>query len=421
MTELKKLGPFTPGVNTRVDDFDLLLPDFRSRYLRLAYNVDIRGSGKLRRRQGFTLKLAGADCHSLWPAPGGTGVYFVDGNTLYFAQQTAASAWTKTAVRTNVTPGALLTYADMAGQLAYSDGTYVGLLSGSTDTPLNLPNVASVGVMSAGTGGGLLTGLYQASWCYVGPTGQLGPATLSQQVSVPASGTITLTGLPAAFPSGVAALNIYLTPPDGDQLFLAIQLPAPTTTYTFTAPPQQGHLCQTTLLQPLPGGSILRYLNGRTMSASGTLITYSEPYSTLYSPMRGYIPLPDPVTLMEPCHRGWYLGTRSQIWWLPADFTTAELESKQTFGAIPGTGAQLPEKNSVCFMTRRGLAMGDDSGQITLLQDDLVATQKARTGVTGFRRIDGMKQVVASLFGAEPAVASAQSYMNAEVIRGSAK
>lgn len=123
-TKTVTLGPFALGMDNRVRDHERSVQDGRQNVplLRSAVNVDVSPQGNLRRRQGFTRSLAGEDCHSLYCLPAERCGYYVDFDTLFFVSG-AAGALTKTALRSDMTPGRPVSYAQHPdGSVRFTNG-----------------------------------------------------------------------------------------------------------------------------------------------------------------------------------------------------------------------------------------------------------------------------------------------------------
>lgn len=170
-------------------------------------------------------------------------------------------------------------------------------------------------------------------------------------------------------------------------------------------------------LRPLPPGDILAFLNGRLYSASGAFLYYSEPYMFgTYNPGRNYIQFPAPITMVEPCQNGVFVSA-DQTYWIAGDPSVAELNPVLPYKAIPGTSGQVPNSNSCFWLSERGIVMGSQTGEVKNLQEDKVATGSADAGASLFREVDGVKQIIAPVFGPQDTVMAARSFFDAEVIR----
>lgn len=91
------IGPFPLGMDNRVADTDMALPEGAGHLLRDAFNVDITTAGKPKTRRGQTLALALTDAHSVWSPNGGAYGLYCNAGTLYRFEVDKDGAITSTA------------------------------------------------------------------------------------------------------------------------------------------------------------------------------------------------------------------------------------------------------------------------------------------------------------------------------------
>lgn len=413
-TKSVRLGPFTPGMNNRRPDFKL--DDVRDRrkvsYLRSLVNADITAEGPIKRRQGYARVVPGLSCRSLWKSAAGR-VYYADGTQLILLTDGFAG----TALRSDLAPGQPVSYANVGADTYWSDGVLLRRLDAAGDHPAGVPMLLADPTITIAAGGSLPAGYYSLAFTQTNADGEESGSTVPTEFAVPAGGSISISGLPAAFLEGVTGLSIYMSPVNGDILYRIAVLPAAQATYEVQVLPSYGPRCSTLLLAPMPAGRLVRYLNGRLLVAQGNVLYYSEPYApALRNPAKNYIVFNAPITMLEPCDKGFYIAA-DVTYWVAGDIATAELDHVLPYGAVYGAGGEVPNSNSVWWMSMRGVVRGDENGKVENLQEDDVAVEAASNGAVLFREQDGMKQALASMFGAQPTVMVARSWMDAEVIR----
>lgn len=397
------LGPFV-GMNNRLPDHQLGVVE-RGRkagdYLRNAVNVDLTASGTLQRRKGVTLTQAGGNCHSLWGDE--QGAFYVDNGTIY--------AYPRTPVRSDLSPTLPVSYARMTdGAVVWSNAAQIERITDGASLPLALETPNPAPSVSAQGGGGLPAGLYQVAVTRTNAEGEESAPTWPVQVQAGENGKIVVEGLPGEL------VNIYVSPPNGDVLFLAVTTSA--TGYTFWSIPTQGPQLQTLGLRAIPAGHIVRTFRSRLLVAAGAVIYVSEPFSPLYDPMRGYVPLPSRVTMVAPAQAGVYVATAHKTYWLSGENPDdAQLVEMLPYGAPEGTATGIENTNDVAWFSTRGLVIGTQDGQVKNVQEDVVSVGKASSGATLFREQDGMRQLISTLFGSEGTRAAASSYFEADVVR----
>lgn len=406
------------GMNNRRPDFKLEKREGGrvDSFVRAAVNTDITAEGSAKRRRGYANFFSGARCHSLWANATGTQMFFADGTELKRVTG-SLDAPAVTTVATGLSAAPLSLVEDPTGQIYYTDGVQLRVISSGADRPLGTPMMGTTPLAAASSGGALTEGRYQLAATFVGADGQESGSTQPQSLEVAADGAITITGLPAAWPAGVTGMRLYLTTPNGATLMRAHYTDTPTTSFTFASLPLLGARCPSVLLVPMPAGQIVRIFNGRLLVASGSMLVYSEPWAfALRNPSRNYIPFSSQITMLEVCDDGFYVAA-DNTYWVGNDITASDLTMVRPFGAVPRTGAAVPNSTDVWWMSERGRMLGKNGGEVASLEEENVAVPRAQSGASLFRETDGMKQAVTSLLGLETTQMAAGSFMSAEVIR----
>jgi hypothetical protein len=316
-------------------------------------------------------------------------------------------------VLTTVTPGLQWSYAKVNTDVYASNGMdFIRIGADFSVSPVQVPVPQVAPSVNAQIGGSLPEGYYQVAISYTRADGLEGGTSVPVRVLSPASGYITVDNIYA--PSGYAA-NVYVTATNGDVFYRV----ATTTASSYGIPifPEQSVRPVGLLMLPMPAGAIVRYHDGRLLVAAGNTLYYSEPYNlALTNPVRGYIPFPEPITMVEPCQNGVYVSAE-QTYWLAGDMAAAEMTTALPYKAVARTSGQVPNANSVWWMSERGMVLGAPDGQVKNLQEENVAVDPAIVGASLYREQDGMKQMISTLFGPQSTVMAASSFMDAEVIR----
>lgn len=406
-----KLGSLAPGLNNRLEPTQLqtVLPDRSpATYLYSAENVDINDKGYLKRRAGQALTIAGL-AHSIWADERDAYVVLND-ELLHLRQGDGGLAMTIIRIGMPRLPVSYSRGGD--GEVYWSNGSAIRRVSAGQDRPVATDPLPSSPSIALGTGG-LPAGKYIVAFTVVGPDGE-SPSTPPVQIDVPENGALVLGAVPAG-------AQIYVSGPNGDVPTLqGAGDGGPFTLYTLSA---GGRRCATLNAAVMPAGTIVRHYNGAMLVASGNALYISLPYNYgLLDPVRGYITFPTAITLVEPLDSGLFLATEDLTYWITDVLTGADgLHETLPYGAVPGSSEQLPAQKQgqrqVCWNSPRGLVIGSNDGSARALQDDVLTFSDAASGATLFRERDGMRQVITSRFGAEPSVAAASSFMDAEVIR----
>jgi hypothetical protein len=398
------LGPFL-GENNRLPDYKLTTE--AGAFVRSAVNVDLTDAGTFQRRAGATKVIPGIDCHSLWG--GASAAYFMDGGTMHRINPDGAST---TIIGTGLPTARRMAFADAPGEVVCTNGLDVMRIEGSSIVSLGIEPPRIQPTAAAGAGA-MYKGVYQVAVSFLSPTGEESGASFPVVVDVPDNGSILITDIEQR--AGYETC-VYLSTANGTDLFRY----ARTSLSQLTIPVPflgDGVQCRTLYMAKMPPGQLVAHLNGRLFVAAGNVLYYSEPYALgLHSPARGYIPFAESITMVEPCQNGLYVSA-DQTYWIDGDTLKADLNPVLPYKAIFGTSGPVPNENRCYWCSERGMVVGDQDGKVKNLQEATVATSSAVAGASMFHEHDGMKQMVASLFGPQQTVMAASSFMDAEVIR----
>ena len=346
---------------------------FNSGDLAVATNVNLDKSGELSRREGYTQSIAGAT-HSLWSNRRGDTCFFAQGNTL--SELNADLSSTQLATLKAATP---ISYVMVNDRTYFSNGVDTGVIEqGAVRSwgvaPPTLSDVSvGVGAMPAGT--------YQFTLTWATSDGQESGAPLGAVVQIPADGgSITFTSLPVSNDPRVIAKKLYLSPPNGEEMFLALIVANAQTSATYAGDTTEFELpLDSQFMQAAPAGQLVGYYRGRTFVAQGDLIYPSEDYAYERFDPRKYIPLDGRVTMMlEMTDRelydtgkssGFFIGTDRSVGVLvgssPADF---QYVPKANYAVVAGAstlidGAVFQDGSAgvrelPIFLTTQGICVG---------------------------------------------------------------
>ena len=402
---------FAAGMNNRRPDFKM--KGEAGWFLRSIVNADVTTEGTLHRRPGYARVVDGSACRSLWSD--GTNTFYADGANLI--RLTGDNPFTATTLYTALFGDNPVSFTSVGLDVYWSDGAVLRRIDATGDHPNGVAPLLQDPTVTAASGGSMSSGRYIVACTLRNADGEESASSFPVQVDV-TGGAISVANLPAAWPTGVSALAVYMSSTNGSELMRAALLTAPATSLSFVTMPALFEPCPTLLLAPMPAGSIVRYLNGRLLVASGNTLFYSEPYAlALRNPASGYVVFPKPITVLEPVDNGFFVCAE-QTYWVGGDVATAELIPVLPYGGVAGTGGQAPvSENAAFWMSPRGMVRGNMDGSVNNLQETNVAVDAAQAGAVLFREHDGMKQALASLFGERPTLMAARSWMEAETVR----
>lgn len=375
--------------------------------VRDAVNVDIDRSGHVTRRAGSTLRLAGADFHSLWQAPQKGWTLIAQAAKLY---RLDPDSYALTELYTLATPHPL-SFAEYNGNLYFSSRSTLGWIpSDSTQArPVGVP--LPVTPTLSGADGGLSPGRYGVVISLVDERGEEGPATDLATLHLPQGGGLRLTNLPVQLGWSV---NIYITPTDGDQLYNAASVPAVFSTYVVGEPPQGGRPL-TIGLTPLPAGDQLCWHNGRLYTASQGTVRYSEALRPhLHDPAYGVIPFSGHIAFIESVGTGLYVGDSRGVWFLngedPTKFNQKLVSTARavTHSALRIAPDYFPDKlvqgrdPVAIWLSTEGYLVGQSDGTVVKLQGDRIRLPGGLSGRSVLLQRDGRKQVLTPVTPAPP-------------------
>lgn len=403
-----KLGPFR-GIDNRAEDY--VLPqgskeDPRAS-VRNAVNVDFTNSGRFRRRRGLT-KVYSGFTKGGYGCP--SGEFFVENGVLkrFNANNTA------TTIYAGIT-GSTFTYEYFNGVVYFSDGVICLkiLPSSVVNWGIAPPNPPAMYTTSGSYGGGD----YLACCAFVDADGvESGPSEIASFSAIDNCG-IVFGGLPSFIDPQVVAVRLYLSMPNGNELFHVADVTG--SSYTITAGRyDNSNVLDTHFVSTPPAGRIIRFYKGRMYVADATgFVWYSEPYQLDHFKLgSNFLQFTDPVDVMEPVDDGIYFayGDRTDFYaGTPEDgFTVLNIFD---YGAIFGSGGK--DGPNVVWQSTDGSVVGRPSGNCQNVQETHVSVDNGESAATVVREYDGVRQFIASIKQPSIGALAAKSWIDAEVIR----
>lgn len=305
-------------------------------------NIDLDRSGRISRRAGYSLALAGAT-HSLWADELQQACLFVSGGQL----NRLSASMTVTALRPLFDGDSRMSYERVSERIYFANGLDTGVLdlAGGGVRSWGLP-VASLPVPTA-TVGYMPAGLYQYALTYLRSDGQEGGAPLAGTVQVPLGGGLDFA-LPVSADPDVVSKALYLSTAGGEVLYLAGLYANGTARASYTNDTTElNYPLPTQFLSPPPAGQLVRFYRGRMFVAVGDTLFYSTGFGYELFDLREYIPLDGRITMLAPVtdkeiadnarSSGFFIGTDRSCGVLvgsdPKDF---QYVPKTDYGAIAG-------------------------------------------------------------------------------------
>lgn len=369
--------------------------------VRSAVNVDIGRAGRVRRRDGYTRRVAVPGLHSVYYAAQ-RGWTLVARDSALFRLDTATFAMTPLMALNSPDP---LWYTEYNGNLYFTNRATMGWVPSNSDEArrVGVPTPQAPAI-TADASGGLLPGKYGVVLVLVDDRGEESGASRLQTVSLPNGGGIRLSDLPQQL--GWTTF-VYVTGADDDVLRLVATVPAVFPTYLIAEPIAQGRTCGTRGLVPLPGGDFVCWHNGRLFTAGGGAVRFSgsmRPH--LHDPAHNVIPFSGAITFMESVGDGVYVGDERGVWFLsgndPTKFEQVRVSPNRAVArsSVVVSPKHFPEKQVpvdspvAVWLSTSGYVVGMPGGTAVELQPDRVKVPNGLTGRTSFLLRGGRKQVV---------------------------
>lgn len=357
---MKKPVPFREfgGIRNTVDARQIGPKD-----LAAAVNVDINDAKKIKRRPGRAVFSSGA-ADSLFAH--NAVALFRRNNALHRLLESGTAVQVLTGINNPVN------YWGENGRIYFSDGAVTGIYENGAvrgwgiTPPTTLPTTAQ-------TTGVLPPGRYMYAITYLRSDGEESGTGQFGIIEDIESG-IAFTDLTVSSQSNITHKAIYLTRANGREFYRALVLENATTSASYSLDTNElGVRLETAYKQPLPAGSCIAVLNGRTLVGAGEFVVYSDPYlPERCDPVRQNYRFEKPVKLLAPVEGGVFVGTDNQIVFLSgADIAGASKVEVADYGAIPGTldyvdggkiDGKLAGQKVAMFASQKGVCIGTKAG-----------------------------------------------------------
>jgi hypothetical protein len=313
--------------------------------LAVADNVDLDKSGKLTRRDGYTVAKTDPHAHSLWADDSGLLALYMAGTQL----KKLNTDYTSTTLST-VTSAGRMAFCRANDSVYFSNGVDKGVYNAVANTVRSwgMPQPGAIGI--AVSVGVLPAGRYQVAMTYLRSDGQESGAGAAQYVDVPDGSSLQLT-LPVSFDPDVVGKVVYATTQNGNMLYQLQAVANVTTSLAYNGGDLSRPL-ETQFLQEPPAGQLVAHYRGRMYVAKGDVLFCSTEFGYELFDIRNYIQLDGNITLLavitdkdqidSATNSGLFIGTDRSCGVLvgsnPTDF---QYVPKINYGAITGTLAMV--------------------------------------------------------------------------------
>lgn len=361
--------------------------------VRKAVNVDINKLGGFRRRAGYSTAIPGTGFHSILASKlglfvgNGPNLFRMDPETLALtfvcamgsAEQLSFSEYNGALYATN--PGSLW-------RIAASGVALVGVPE--PQRPTVTPHPA--GTLSPGKYGMALSAVID---------GEESPAVYLGEFDLTAG--VKLTGL--ALIDGTR-YRFYITPQNGDVLYLGDEFDAAFTEYVVSCAPS-GAPCVTLNMAPMPAGSQVLGVRGRLYVAAGNVLWYSEALRPhLLAPRSNFIPFVGPIRFMASVDDGMYVADDRGVWWLAGtDPSTSTMVLVSDVGVVKWSATTVPSAalpasmrgaldDAAVWLSESGYMVGRTGGVVVPMHPDRIQLAPDQSGRSVLLMRGGIKQVI---------------------------
>jgi hypothetical protein len=377
-------------------------------FLRDAVNVDPLGGGVLGLRTGYTLRAAATSARGALTVK--NQILYVDGTDLVAFDVDTDS----TQVLAQVAGAGRLVGTVWNDELFFCTENETLRYDGNTLRRWGVPTVYQQPLPQV-TSGGLAAGMYLFACTFTDDRGDQGATVNPVLMSIPDAGGVVVD-LPAPPPGGTTRL--WAGPRDSGTLYLQAQGVGPVLLSTITDSSERLELVNHSA--PLVADH-LEELNGVILAASGQTLWFTLPFRphllTLAASFFQYPATVDVVISVDGASGpgGVYVCADKTYW--VTDVETAQPQQKTVlpYGAVPGTETRLPD-NRVCWMTRYGLAVGDESGKIQLISANNFVPDPAERGASGMLEHNGNQLVVTTMRSTGDNPLAASDFYDLEIV-----
>ena len=382
------------GVDMLSDETSLKAGTVRS-----AYNVDINRSGVFQRRAGQTLVESNSDLHTVASVQS-RGWMLVGKGRAVFRVDPASNAGEFLADMGG--PGSVDVQEINGSIYLINENSIQRVAPGAmAASPAGVPLPAAIPIPLPDPVGTFQPGRYAVAVSAVDAAGEESPLSAITSVTLHTTGGIRLSGMQ---PDPGRAYRVYVTPADGDELYLAETFTPTGFDHVVSSRPE-GSIRATQHLAALPPGKWIRQHAGRLYTATEDRIVFSEAMRPhLTRPAHNFIKTVGLVRFFEPVAGGVFYGDDSGVTFLegkdPVQFTQTKATPHR---AIAGTsltvsGAHLPGDmpagDCAVWLSEAGYYVGLPTGQVVPLQAGRIAVAQHLAGRSAFIQRAGMKQII---------------------------
>lgn len=377
-------------------------------FLRDAVNVDPLGGGVLGLRTGYTRRTTAASARGALTVK--DQILYADGTDLVAFDVRTDS----TQVLAQIAGSGRLVGTVWNEELFFCTENQTLRYDGNTLRPWGVPTVYQQPLPQL-TNGGLAAGMYLFACTFTDAVGDEGATVNPILMNVPANGGVVID-MPA--PPAGGTTRLWAGPRDSGTLHLQAEGSGPTLLSTITDSTQRLDLINHSA--PLVADH-LEESNGVILAASGKTLWFTLPFRphllTLAASFFQYPADIDVVVSVDGAAGpgGVYVCADKTYWVTDVETDAPKQKTLLPYGAVAGTAARLPD-NRVCWMTRYGLAVGDESGKIQLISANNFVPDPAEQGASGMLEHNGNQLVVTTMRSTGDNPLAASDFYDLEIV-----
>jgi hypothetical protein len=401
----KKGNQISRGMNNRAQE--TAIPPGQ---LRNAVNVDYDDQGNIFfTREGYSIVVATSGSHSWFENEDAYGFgLFVGGASLMRLNADNTATTLKTV------GDAPMSYCLVDGAVYFSNRIFSGKYKGGSvyEWGVAVPN--NLFVATPIPSGGMYGGDYLVALTWLSD-GEESGADSSVRVTVPDGGGINLSNLPAP-PDYVDTLAVYVSPPDGEELYLYDEF-EPDTAEIFVSNHIGTVEIETQFAVKAQPGLGLTLYKGRIYWIDGKLIRHTEAQAYGLQRVDNLIPFEEAVTNIIRTQGFLVVATEKAFYAVSGiDTDSMAITKLKNYGATPGTVCYDEISELAYAMSHAGIVEISAQG-VKELHFDRVATPMYKKGTLALIEHNGVRKLVFVGQGGVVAKLQDNDYTNDEITR----
>ena len=365
-------------------------------------NTDVDAVGNLSRRAGARRLTVTANARCLWSNRAATQALCVLNNAMS-AITVVGNSVNATALVSGVF-GPTVRYFEHGADVYFTDGLVCGIVTYTGSRILGVPEPTTIATLSATAGTTFAPGQYTGAYSYITAIGEESGLSPLGSVTLATTGGISFA-LPAAPPSGVVSVNLYLTPCNGDIMYLVGNAVAG---MTFAgASGNYGRPSTTWTKSQMHGGSAIAVYNGRLYVADGNFLRMSEPFNFgMTDTQSHHIGFASKIMFVAPVANGIFVGCENGVYFLrggsPETFEQnmvsnippAVPDATYVPAAMLGKDFENVDGYVAAWMSISGIAYGQPDGTVKLPQVTRASIAPS-DGTISYAQTDGVARIYA--------------------------